>query len=111
MDTRAIEFYRSFPDLKEFSLYFYGRDEGGRLGTLSSSLRLQSLRVLSITAANCTEDFLATLFVNHKDTLKEIYLDSVDIIEGKGSWTSLEYTVEENLFNREVFSILLRVSS
>lgn len=92
-----LNFINLFPDLKEFSLYFYERDEDGRLGTLSNSLRLQSLRVLSITAADCTEDVLATLFLNHKETLKEIYLDSVDIIEGKGSWTSLECTVEEKL--------------
>lgn len=63
----------------------------------NTSLRLQSLRVLSITAADCTEGDLATLFLNHKDTLREIHLDSIDIIEGKGSWTSLECTVEEKL--------------
>jgi hypothetical protein len=40
---------------------------------------------------------LATLFLNHKDILREIHLDSIDIIEGKGSWTSLECMVEEKL--------------
>jgi hypothetical protein len=86
-----------FPALQEFSLYFYPHDENRRLGTLSTSLQLQNLRVLSITITDCAEDDLATLFLNHKDTLREIHLDIVNIIEGKGSWMSLEYTVEEQL--------------
>lgn len=92
-----LNFIGLFPALKEFSLCFYGRDEDGRLGSLSTSLRLQFLQVLSITAADCAEGDLATLFLNHKDTLREIHLDSIDIIGGKGSWTSLECTVEEKL--------------
>ncbi|KAH8595094.1 hypothetical protein B0O99DRAFT_512714 [Bisporella sp. PMI_857] len=100
-----LNFIGLFPALKEFSLYFYGHDEDGRLGTLSTSLRLPSLRVLSITAVDCAEDDLATLFLNHKDTLREIHLDSIDIIEGKGSWTSLECTVGEKL-SIEKFSLV-----
>ena len=92
-----MNFIGLFLTLKEFSLYFYGRDEDGRLGTLSTSLRLPSLWVLSITVVDCAKDDLATLFLNYKDTLREIHLDSIDIIEGKGSWTSLECTVQEKL--------------
>ena len=98
-----LSFIRLFPALKEFSLYFYGRDENGRLGSLSNSLQLPSLRTLSIDAVDCTEDDLVTLFLNHKDTLREIYLDSIYIMEGKGSWTSLERIVEEKL-SVETFS-------
>lgn len=92
-----LNFIGLFPALKEFSLYFYPRDEDGRLRTLSTSLRLQSLRALSITATDCAGDDLATIFLNHKDTLTEIHLDIVNSIEGKGSWTSLECTVKEQL--------------
>jgi hypothetical protein len=56
---------------------------------LSTSLRLQFLKVLSITAADCAEDDLATPFLNHKDTLREIHLDYVNIMEKKGSWAFL----------------------
>ncbi|KAF4626435.1 hypothetical protein G7Y89_g11729 [Cudoniella acicularis] len=103
-----LTFIGLFPALKELSLHFHPGDNHGRLGTLSTSLRLHCLRVLSITATECAEDDLATLFLNHKDTLREIYLDCVDIIEEKGSWTSLELMVEEQLsvenFSRPDFS-------
>lgn len=92
-----MNFIGLFLALKESSLYFYGRDENGRLSSLSTSLRLLSLRVLSIDVVDCTEDDLVTLFLNHKDTLREIYFDSIGIMEGKGSWTSLERTVVEKL--------------
>jgi hypothetical protein len=36
------------------------------------------------------------LFRNRQDTLKEIHLDSIDMMEGKNR-TSLEYTVDEQL--------------
>ncbi len=96
-----------FPALKQLSLDFDPCIEDGGLRTLSTSLILPSLRVLSISGAECTEDDLATMFLNHKDTLREIYLVVVDIIEGKGSWASLEDTVENKLsvekFSRVVF--------
>jgi len=95
--TDLLHFLELFPALEGFSLNFYERDEEGRLSELSTRLRLQSLRVITIDSANCTEHDLAMLFLNHKDTLKEIHLDCVSIINGKGSWTSLESTVEEQL--------------
>ena len=85
------------------ALPIYLRDEGGRLSALSTSLRLRYLQVLSIDSAECSEDDLARLFLNHKNTLREIRLDGVDIIEGKRSWLSLRCTVQEQ-FSIERFS-------
>jgi hypothetical protein len=56
---------------------------------LLTSLRLQFLKVLLITATDCAEDNLATPFLNHKDTLREIHLNYVNIIKKKGSWAFL----------------------
>lgn len=92
-----LNFIGLFPALEELLLYFYLCDESSRISALSTSLQLQFLRVLRIDSANCVEDDLATLFLNHKDTLREFYLDGVDIMEGKGSWTSLECIIKEKL--------------
>lgn len=92
-----LNFIGLFPALEALLLYFYLRDESSWISRLSTSLQLQFLRVSRIDSANCTEDDLATLFLNHKDTLREFYLDGVDIIEGKGSWTSLECSIKEKL--------------
>lgn len=92
-----MTFIGLFLALKELSLHFYPGNNYRRLVTLSTSLRLPCLRVLLITATKCTKDDLATLFLNYKDTLREIYLDCVNIIKEKGSWTSLELMVKEQL--------------
>ncbi|KAM3079133.1 hypothetical protein ACMFMF_004061 [Clarireedia jacksonii] len=95
--TDLLKFIGHFPTLEEFSLHFFKYDEKGRLSALCTRLRLQSLRVLTVVSADCTEDDLATLFINHKDTLRKIFLDSVDIREGKGSRMSLECMIREQL--------------
>lgn len=92
-----VSFLELFVALKQFGLCFYPRDELRRLGSLSTGLRLESLEFLSLAEADCAEDDLATLFRNHKDTLREIHLDTVDIVKGEGSWMSLERTVKEEL--------------
>ena len=43
------------------------------------------------------KDDLATLFLNYKDTLREIHLSNVNIIEGKEFWTLLENIVKKQL--------------
>ena len=92
---QLLDFVGLFPALKNFSLDFDPRDEDGGLGIISTSLFLPSLRVLSISGVNCAEDGLATIFLNHKDTLREVYLDNIDII--KGTWASLDKIVEDKL--------------
>jgi len=94
---KLLQFIELFPALPELSLGFYPHDEEGRLSALSTSLRLQYLQVLSIDWADCSEEDLARLFLNHKDTLREINLDCVFIKEGRGSWQSLRQTVQEQL--------------
>lgn len=93
-----VAFIELFPALEKLSLYFFDCVvKNGGLKALSTSLRLPFLKVLSITSADCAENDLATLFLGHKDTLREIELDCVDIIEGEESWTSLKLIVHEHL--------------
>jgi hypothetical protein len=92
-----LSFLELFPGLKQFALCYHPHDEVGRLTSLSASLQLKSLNFLSLAGADCAESDLATLFRNHKDTLKEIHLEVVEIMEGEGSWTSLERMVNEEL--------------
>lgn len=97
MGTRSSVLLKLFLGLKQFGLYFHPRDEIGRLRLLLTSLRLEFLEFLSLAEADCSENDLAALFLNHKITLNELHLDMVDIVQGEGSWASLERTVKEEL--------------
>lgn len=92
-----LSFLELFPALKQFGLCFHPRDEVRRLRSLSTSLRLESLEFLSLAEADCSENDLASLFRNHEGTLDTIHLDMVDIIDGEGSWASLECIVRNEL--------------
>lgn len=92
-----LQFMQLFKSLRQFGLYFYPHDDYERLHSIGTNLELECLEFLSIAGADCSEDDLATLFLKHKYTLSEIHLDMVNIIEGEGSWASLENTVAKEL--------------
>jgi hypothetical protein len=92
-----LNFLEFFPTLQDLNLEFSEVDEDQRLATLSHMLQLPCLRSLSISESRCSKDDLSTLFLNHKDTLKEIQLRNIDLMEGEKSWHSLEDTVRSHL--------------
>jgi hypothetical protein len=92
-----VKFINLFPNLNRLGLTFELCDEQRRLRAISKVLRLRCLRVLKIDAVECTENDLARLFLNHKNTLKEIDLTRIWFLDGKGSWRSLTRTIREQL--------------
>lgn len=92
-----VNFVMLFPDLGRFRLSFYTRDEEQRFRTISESLRLQRLRVLELSAVQCTEDDLARFILACKGTLREVGFDLIGIIAGGGTWQSLLCKIRDEL--------------
>lgn len=65
--------------------------------TISEALCLRHLQFLDIDCVDCSEEDLARLVLNHKDTLKKVSFSDVNIIAGGGSWQSLVRTIRDQL--------------
>lgn len=95
--TDLLGFIELFPRLQRLFLEFDPQDEYEHLPEFSQRLRLQNLRFLGISGAQCTNVELVALLLGHKNTLEEAYFSLVDIISEGGSWQALLATVRDEL--------------
>ncbi|KAF5524611.1 hypothetical protein CGCA056_v003943 [Colletotrichum aenigma] len=91
-------FLRLFLTLTDFTLHFNPRDERQQFPRLSEDLRIPSLQSLRIEFVDCTRDELMTLLEGHRDTLRELVLESVDVTGGgRKTWSSLLGSLQHSL--------------
>ncbi|KAK1634965.1 hypothetical protein BDP81DRAFT_432319 [Colletotrichum phormii] len=91
-------FLRIFPTLTNFTLHFNPRDERQQFPRLSEDLRIPGLQSLCLQFVDCTKDELIMLLGRHRDTLRELILDTVDITEGgPKTWSSLLRSLQDSL--------------
>lgn len=92
-----VGFIALFPALSHLELYFEERDEHKRFPQISEILYVLNLEAFCFACVDGTETELARLLLRHKDTLKEIAFDCIDIIAEEGSWQSLIRTIRNTL--------------
>ncbi|KAF4488887.1 hypothetical protein CGGC5_v004739 [Colletotrichum fructicola Nara gc5] len=91
-------FLRLFPTLTNLALHFNPRDERQQFPRLSEDLRIPGLRSLRVEFVDCTRDELMILLEGHRDTLRELTLESVDITGGgRKTWSSLLRSLQRSL--------------
>ncbi|KAH9225240.1 hypothetical protein K456DRAFT_44057 [Colletotrichum gloeosporioides 23] len=91
-------FLHLFPALTNFTLHFNPRDERQQFPKLSEDLRILGLQSLCIEFVDCTRDELMTLLEGHRDTLRELVLESVDVTGGgRKTWSSLLGSLQHGL--------------
>ncbi|KAF6803754.1 hypothetical protein CPLU01_16096 [Colletotrichum plurivorum] len=91
-------FLSLFPTLTDFTLHFNPRDERQQFPRLSEHLRIPGLQSLCIVFVDCTKDELMTLLEAHRDTLRELVLESVDVTGGgRKTWSSLLQSLQHGL--------------
>ena len=53
--------------------------------------------MLEIYEADCLEGDMTSLFVSHRDTIREISIQTVGILKGGGTWHSLFRSIRDQL--------------
>jgi hypothetical protein len=91
-------FIMRFPQLDCLDLYFNTHVEQPAFHALSELLSLPRLRVLNLRGVDCLPEDLLRIFISHRSSLREIYLDSIGLstLTG-GSWRTLLVSIRENL--------------
>ncbi|KAH8649998.1 hypothetical protein BX600DRAFT_473921 [Xylariales sp. PMI_506] len=91
-----LKFMDLFPALCRFDLRFLPRDKHTRFPVIVAALHLPKLENLSLSKIDCTEEELKSFLYRHAETLRKIYLFTIDIVEG-GSWQSLIRGIQQVL--------------
>ncbi|KAL3247852.1 hypothetical protein ABHI18_012283, partial [Aspergillus niger] len=89
-------FIVQFSGLEVLRLGFDSRIQRGDLKALSEGICLKNLRVLEIDTVSGTEDHLARLLLAHKMTLRDVYLELIELPTLE-SWKSLLRTIRDEL--------------
>lgn len=110
-----VQFIRRFPELSDFSLDFehrdsyslfnsnfaldfVHRDSGSRFSRLCTVLHIPKLEVLRLGSIDCTSMELAFFLLRHQRTLREVYLDTIDLVDGDvGRWRWLIEIIRDTL--------------
>ncbi|KAK2738279.1 hypothetical protein FQN57_007142 [Myotisia sp. PD_48] len=91
-----IDFVKLFPRIMTFDLAFSHRDEH-RFETISDTLHLQYVQDLQLGCIDCHESDIIRLLLRHKDTLKTIRLETINLISDGEAWESLICAIRDNL--------------
>ncbi|KAL3247429.1 hypothetical protein ABHI18_012409, partial [Aspergillus niger] len=91
-----VRFIVQFSGLEVLRLGFDSRIQTGDLKALSEGICLKNLRVLEIDTVSGTEDQLARLLLAHKMTLRDVYLELIELPTLE-SWKSLLKTIRDEL--------------
>lgn len=100
--STLTQFIHRFPRLKELELTFESRVESKTFHKISQALSLPCLQTLTLSVIECTEDDLSWIFQNHRQSLQDIYLDTVNIIQKGGTWNSLLATLRSQMQLRQL---------
>ncbi|KAI3572666.1 hypothetical protein IWW34DRAFT_794955 [Fusarium oxysporum f. sp. albedinis] len=96
-EVNLVQFIHSFPELTHFVLGFENRDEFFRFSEASPSIYIPKLENLVIGLVDCTSDEVAGFLVRHRETLREISFDSVDLTDGLMAWQILIQKIHDEL--------------
>ncbi|KAM5528588.1 hypothetical protein FOXYSP1_19069 [Fusarium oxysporum f. sp. phaseoli] len=99
-----VRFVRLFPDLSDFSLEFEYRDESSRFLEIAAMLHIPKLKKFKLSLVDCKREELADFILYHKETICEISLESIDLVDGVQSWQSLIKDIHDHL-NISYFSM------
>ncbi|CAG8899404.1 unnamed protein product [Penicillium egyptiacum] len=92
------DFIMRFQQLECLDLYFDTRLEQAAFSTLSQNLELPHLRTLKLTGVDCLPEDLSRVFIKHRSTLREIFLEIIGISTSTGgSWQTLLSEVRNRL--------------
>lgn len=93
-----VEFIRLFPQLSHFTLNFEYREDLNRFSGFSPHLYIPKLEALTLGMMDCSGEDLADLLLRHRDSLREISFDSINLIFGtESSWNLLIKNIHDNL--------------
>ncbi|KAJ3455206.1 hypothetical protein MRS44_013806 [Fusarium solani] len=97
-ESGLVEFIELFPQLSQFMLEFEYRDDINRFSRFSSLLYIPNLEVLSLGLIDCTGEELADFLLRHRNSLREIYFDTINLISGtESSWHLLIEKISDTL--------------
>lgn len=94
-EKNMMEFIGAFPKLEILDLSFdtiYGQQSCAIL----KALYIPHLQVLTLDNTRCKEDDLIAFLLRHKETLKEITLVNIEIME-RGRWKAVLDTIRDQL--------------
>ena len=78
-ETCLLDFLKLFPSLKDLDLAFQPRLTRAQFSSIAQGLRIEGIVILHLGCVDCHYDDLSALIKRHRDTLRRIMLDAVDL--------------------------------
>ena len=100
MGDSPVRLLRTVSFLEELDLSFNQRLTRAQFSSIGRGLHVEGIITLSLGCIDCYYDDLAVLLKRHRDTLRSILLDAVDLTGGVKLWRSvLELIRDETLID------------
>ncbi|KAL9119289.1 MAG: hypothetical protein Q9187_004158 [Circinaria calcarea] len=95
-----LDFLKLFPSLKDLDLAFQPRLTRAQFSSIAQGLRIEGIVILLLGCVDCHYDDLSALIKRHRDTLRRITLDAVDLTGYIKPWRRfLEFIRDETLMD------------
>ncbi|KAI4256868.1 MAG: hypothetical protein L6R42_005978 [Xanthoria sp. 1 TBL-2021] len=103
-ETCLLDFLKLFPSLKDLDLAFQPRLTRAQFSSIAQGLRIEGIVILHLGCVDCHYDDLSALIKRHRDTLRRITLDAVDLTGYKKPWQRfLQFIRDETLMDSMEF--------
>ena len=95
-----FDLFKLFPFLKDLDMGFNERLTRAQFSSFGRGLHVEGMTTFALGCVDCYYEDLAVLLKSHRDTLRSIMLDAVDLTGGVKSWRSvLELIRNETLID------------